>query len=125
MKYYIDSQGYLVSLTYVDGTTEIDAPELDCPLSQYQWVDGAWILSDQTPQRVLDSIAEETRQFAIKEALKKRLDLLSASDWTDTASAPARMGDLYQQWQTYRQSLRDITKQPGYPLNIIWAVPPI
>jgi hypothetical protein len=50
---------------------------------------------------------------------------LADSDWTDTASAPARLGqELYDQWQTYRQALRDVTAQPGYPFNIIWPTPP-
>jgi hypothetical protein len=49
---------------------------------------------------------------------------LQASDWTDTASALARLGsELYNQWQTYRQALRDVTKQPD-PFNIIWPTPP-
>ena len=47
------------------------------------------------------------------------------SDWTDTASAPARLGQtLYAQWQTYRQDLRNIPEQSGYPLNVVWPTPP-
>jgi hypothetical protein len=58
-------------------------------------------------------------------ALMKRQALLEASDWTDTVSAPARLGQaLYQSWQTYRQELRDVTNQPGYPNNIVWPTPP-
>lgn len=54
----------------------------------------------------------------------KRNKLLLESDWTDTASAPFRLGDeVYQQWQTYRQALRDITNQAD-PFNIVWPVPP-
>lgn len=59
------------------------------------------------------------------DAKSKRLSLLQASDWTDTASAPARLGQtLYDQWQTYRQALRDVTGQPGYPFDIVWPTPP-
>jgi hypothetical protein len=51
--------------------------------------------------------------------------LLQQSDWTDTASASARLGqELYNQWQIYRQALRDITDQPGYPYDIVWPTPP-
>lgn len=54
-----------------------------------------------------------------------RGQLLLDSDWTDTASAPARLGQtLYDQWQTYRQALRDVTGQPGYPFDIVWPTPP-
>lgn len=55
----------------------------------------------------------------------KRNSLLQGSDWTDTLSAKTRLGDqLYEDWQTYRQALRDITNQPGYPDNVVWPTPP-
>ena len=57
--------------------------------------------------------------------LSIRKDLLQASDWTDTLSAQTRLGDvLYQAWQDYRQTLRDITLQPTYPLDVIWPIAP-
>lgn len=50
---------------------------------------------------------------------------LQLSDWTDTLSAKSRLGDsLYIQWQEYRQALRDITAQEGFPENIIWPEAP-
>jgi hypothetical protein len=55
----------------------------------------------------------------------QRNQLLQRSDWTDTASASARLGqELYNQWQIYRQKLRDVTDQPGYPLEIVWPTAP-
>lgn len=56
--------------------------------------------------------------------LGRRDRLLSESDWTDTVSAQARLGDQYSVWQAYRQALRDITSQPGYPINIEWPQRP-
>ena len=54
-----------------------------------------------------------------------RKDLLQASDWTDTFSAVERLGQAkYQEWQTYRQALRDITLQANYPLDVIWPIAP-
>lgn len=51
--------------------------------------------------------------------------LLLNSDWTDTLSAKERFGEtLYNQWQSYRQALRDIPAQSGFPLNVDWPVPP-
>jgi hypothetical protein len=50
---------------------------------------------------------------------------LQESDWTDTVSAQTRLGEtLYNEWQTYRQELRDVTLQAGYPLDVVWATPP-
>lgn len=50
--------------------------------------------------------------------------LLAATDWTDTFSAPVRLGSAYDTWQTYRQALRDITLQTD-PFNIVWPTKPI
>ena len=63
--------------------------------------------------------------FASKVARSRRQQLLLDSDWTDTLSAPGRLGEaLYQEWQSYRQHLRDITEQPGFPMTIDWGTPP-
>jgi hypothetical protein len=62
---------------------------------------------------------------AARAARSDRDRLLAACDWTDTASAPARLGaELYAQWQAYRQALRDITHQPGWPAAVQWPAPP-
>jgi hypothetical protein len=54
----------------------------------------------------------------------ERDTLLGRSDWTDTTTAPARLGqELYDSWQAYRQALRDITNQPD-PFQIVWPTPP-
>lgn len=51
--------------------------------------------------------------------------LLAATDWTDTASAPDRLGsEVYAAWQVYRQALRDVTTQPGFPADVIWPAKP-
>jgi hypothetical protein len=55
----------------------------------------------------------------------ERNKLLSDTDWTDTLSAKSRLGeDLYNQWQIYRQQLRDITNQPNYPYQVTWPNAP-
>ena len=64
-------------------------------------------------------------EYAASQALLQRQRLLSDSDWTDTVSAQERLGDQYAVWQTYRQALRDITTQSGYPLTIIWPTAPV
>lgn len=54
-----------------------------------------------------------------------RNQLLQESDWTDTVSAQTRLGEtLYNSWQTYRQELRDITLQAGYPFEVVFPSPP-
>lgn len=62
---------------------------------------------------------------AAADARADRDRLLAASDWTDTVSAPARLGAvLHAQWLAYRQALRDITRQPGWPASITWPIRP-
>lgn len=54
-----------------------------------------------------------------------RNELLAQSDWTDTYSAPTRLGEAkYNEWQVYRQALRDITLQPEFPTNVIYPIVP-
>lgn len=50
----------------------------------------------------------------------QRNRLLAESDWTQLADAP--VDDLA--WATYRQGLRDIPSQPGFPWDIIWPEAP-
>lgn len=54
------------------------------------------------------------------QARSKRNTLLAASDWTQVADAPVDQAA----WATYRQELRDITAQAGFPENISWPVAP-
>ena len=46
--------------------------------------------------------------------------ILSASDWTQVADAPVDTAA----WATYRQALRDIPAQSGFPDNITWPQEP-
>ena len=50
----------------------------------------------------------------------QRNELLSECDWTQLADIPTETKEL---WQTYRQTLRDITSQSN-PFSINWPVKP-
>jgi hypothetical protein len=71
---------------------------------------------------------ENYQQLLFNEAASKvkreRQRLLTATDWTDTVSASTRL-ENYNEWQSYRQALRDITTQEGYPFNVIWPTQPV
>ena len=49
-----------------------------------------------------------------------RNQLLKESDWTQISDATVNK-DI---WLSYRQELRDITIQEGFPFNIIWPTQP-
>lgn len=49
-----------------------------------------------------------------------RTTKLAECDWTQLADAPVDKAA----WATYRQALRDVTKQAGFPWDIEWPVAP-
>lgn len=59
------------------------------------------------------------------QARTKRNQLLADSDWTQLPDARNAMGaDKGDEWDTYRQALRDITAQAGFPREIEWPIKP-
>jgi hypothetical protein len=65
---------------------------------------------------------EPTELVALRAAFK-RSQLLTSTDWVVT-----KYNELQQPiptaWLQYRQALRDITVQPGFPHNIDWPILP-
>lgn len=64
--------------------------------------------------------SDEQLSFWSKE---ERNGLLSISDWTQLSDVTMST-EKVQEWKTYRQALRDITTQKGFPREIIWPVKP-
>lgn len=62
-------------------------------------------------------------EMASLQVLAKRLPLLEQSDWTQLPNNPLT-AEQQAAWSTYRQALRDITAQLGYPFDVIWPTPP-
>lgn len=54
------------------------------------------------------------------EVRKERNKLLSETDWTQIADAPVDKAV----WAVYRQTLRDVPTQEGFPHNIDWPIKP-
>lgn len=68
-----------------------------------------------------------TKQWVVNVALaeaqarQRRATLLQQSDWTQLPDVPLATKEA---WAIYRQDLRDVTSQPGYPTVIYWPVAP-
>jgi len=103
-------------------------------INKYVWQNGEWVLEQNTSeierfgftladfpdapvpempaynpdQRQLEQEAEEVRT--------QRDALLSQSDWTQVPDAPADQAA----WAEYRQALRDLPEQDGFPTEITW-----
>lgn len=58
------------------------------------------------------------------EVLLLRQKLLTASDWTQLADVPLTT-EQKASWAVYRQSLRDITEQTGFPSEVVWPTAPL
>ena len=86
----------------------VPLPERPSQHHQFNYQTGEWMDTRDTA-------------FYEAEARAKRLQLLSASDWTQLPDVPMTTKEA---WATYRQALRDITEQAGFPLNIVWPAPP-
>ena len=85
-----------------------------------------WDFTGERPRLRTKVLSSEERAIVEGETARaKRNRLLLESDWTDTYSAPGRLGAVvYQEWQDYRQGLRDISSQTGFPTEIVWPIAP-
>lgn len=82
------------------------------------YIDGEFI----QPEPIQISITEEQESGNVRE---QRNILLSQSDikmlydnWSSMSST------LQDEWVSYRQELRDITLQDGFPFDVVWPVKP-
>ena len=78
------------------------------------WVE-QWIETPATSEQI-------TERTNAKEAevRQQRNQSLNACDWTQLPDAPADKAA----WTTYRQELRDVTDQEGFPWDVLWPVAP-
>lgn len=75
-------------------------------------MNGAWIQSY--------SVVQKSQEDAERNIREQRNYLLSESDWTQVEDAPVDKTV----WATYRQALRDITSQVGFPFHTSFPTKP-
>lgn len=78
------------------------------------------VIMDMTPEEIaaLD-IMNTPREILEQEARSKRNDLLKETDWMALSDV-----SLTKEMSDYRQALRDITNQEGFPYSIVWPNKP-
>jgi len=93
---------------YIDLTTlaPVPFPAQPTPAHTWDWPTTAWVLDL--------SLAEQ-------QARARRNALLAACDWTQLPDVPLTTQDA---WAEYRQALRDVPSQSGFPEDIQWPTPP-
>jgi len=74
---------------------------------------------DEAQQFEADKQANLVRRQVI--ARLQRDQLLAATDWTQAKDIPDAVSSKY---AAYRQALRDVPQQSGFPENIVWPVKP-
>lgn len=82
---------------------------------------GLLITQDETGYPILAPYPEPTVDELSKIMRDHRNNLLKNSDWTQMPDIPHTTKDL---WQPYRQALRDVPQQLGFPDNIVWPTQP-
>lgn len=111
----IDANGVCVNAIEADQPDESLLPEGHTFASDHSgdigwhFANGAWV---EPVVPVIPPTAEEVRA--------ERNALLAASDWTQVADAPVDQAA----WAAYRQELRDVTKQAGFPHDVVWPTKP-
>jgi len=80
--------------------------------SGFEQTNGAWV-----EHKALEALPLDIAQKNIRD---RRNELLTECDWTQLADATVNS----LAWANYRQSLRDIPSQEGFPYNVIWPTKP-
>lgn len=66
---------------------------------------------------------EITNEQLATKIRNERDQLLNETDWV-VARAFEQGQEVPVEWKEYRQALRDITLQPGFPLQVNWPIKP-
>ena len=82
-------------------------------------IEGKWYTKYSVTNMDADAITAKDEEQA-KSVRASRTEKLKDSDWTQVADAPVDK----EAWATYRQALRDVTGQEGFPWTITWPKQP-
>lgn len=86
-----------------------------------EWVKDGLVCRERIVTAVVD---EAARDKALTASVRTERDrLLAECDWTQLADAPLGE-DEREAWRSYRQELRDMPQQTGFPAAVAWPVEP-
>lgn len=113
MRFAIVENGKVVNIAVADAALEPTWVESESAEIGDAYTNGVFQAFDP----LQDAEATEAQANAIR---TERNAKLSASDWTQVADAPVDKTA----WAAYRQALRDITAQTGFPWDVQWPTQP-
>ena len=111
-------RGVTTSLSPVtnDKFTLVETSLPDMELKSSRLVDGAIVTG--ADEEVIDNSLTDGAIITL--AREQRDLLLQQSDWTQVPDAPVNATS----WATYRQALRDVPTQSGFPSSVNWPTRP-
>jgi len=75
---------------------------------------------DWSQLKTAEQLEAERLEAKANQVRAERDRLLTTTDWTQVADAPV----VSLEWQPYRQALRDVPQQSGFPDSVEWPTPP-
>ena len=104
--------------------TRAGVSDVDTPWSGYSYTTYEMVTQVPTAQVDGDAWADLVKQAdhdAAAAAVRTERDrLIAACDWTVLGDAKTVKAD----WKAYRQALRDVPEQAGFPYAVEWPTPP-
>ena len=121
-----------------DAVREQFLSRLASTINKYEWNGTDWVLVQDTstivkfdftaadfpeppvPEKPDYNPDEREAEQKAKEVRTQRDALLAETDWTQVADAPVDA----QAYANYRQALRDVPQQSGFPTEVVWPIRP-
>ena len=113
-----------VNLLTADGylpVVVIEEPTAEKPLVKYREINGQIEqYAEIAPIPAVPELTEEQQKMQVR---AQRNSLLTLCDWTQLPDAPLT-AEQKQEWAEYRQALRDVPEQAGFPDAVVWPTMP-
>jgi len=121
-----------------DSVREQFLSRLASTINKYEWNGTEWVLEQDessiarfdftaadfpeppVPEKPDYNPDEREAEQKAKEVRTQRDALLAETDWTQVADAPVDA----QAYANYRQALRDVPQQSGFPTEVVWPIRP-
>jgi hypothetical protein len=94
--------------------------DFDYEFKPVQRTDGTW-WEEWVRVEAVDAALQRNKDSHARIIVQMRNALLTYSDWTQMPDAPLANKDA---WRVYRQALRDVPSQEGFPFNVQWPAAP-
>lgn len=138
----VDDKDNVIQYPYSFGNLRMDFPNISFPedanegtinyLGVYRVQQTERPVYDDTVNELIDAvelvnekwvqkwiIGNLNEELATMNARRKRQMLLSETDWMALSD-----NTLTEEWAAYRQALREVPQQTGFPFEVIWPVKP-